>query len=342
MINQGYGGTQAGGGSLEVLQVTLLGAAGCGKTALINAFVNNNCPAVYTATSKRRLYCKALGISTGTPAAGAALGAGSSPTETPLNTARSSAGGLGSVSSTGLVGEPALLSAFLGGVNAEALAPPTPVLAQVEDTCASRLTNGENLDQGYGGDLEECGTDLDAPLAILGRTGFMIVFDACDRGTLVEAQAVFTALERALGEVGIMAVVYLVANKSDKAVENTEAARVLTEARVFAERKSHGFLSLQFKLATAHELRQVRQLFQALLRDVLIAAPGQPGYEGRAALGSVSLAGVAASGQRGLLNIANSTPSGANWKADGAQATRPRDEATQGTPRVTEEHCVAQ
>lgn len=48
--------------SLPFLHITVLGPSNSGKTCLINAFVNNHCPQVYTATDSGVLYYRTLRV----------------------------------------------------------------------------------------------------------------------------------------------------------------------------------------------------------------------------------------------------------------------------------------
>lgn len=46
--------------TIKALRITILGPAGSGKTCLINAYVNNTCPNVYTPTDDPQLYYRTL------------------------------------------------------------------------------------------------------------------------------------------------------------------------------------------------------------------------------------------------------------------------------------------
>jgi GTPase SAR1 family protein len=216
-----------------LFSITVVGKSHSGKTSLINAFVNNFCPATHTPTDAPELYYKTLQC----------------PCEE---------------SETGQ---------------------PVPVVVEIEDTYASERTDGEdrhgnvrdidtllemtrsNQERGSGEvfrSKQMPENDAYVP-ARPGRMGFLFVFDAEDDSSYVEAKRVYERLEAHIREerLTMRPVVHFVANKCDKGSDLSQEPDCVKLCRNFTNEKRLGFTKV-----SAFEIKKVRVLFRALVREI--------------------------------------------------------------------------
>mmetsp|Transcript_40260 Transcript_40260/g.110759 ORF Transcript_40260/g.110759 Transcript_40260/m.110759 type:complete len:322 (-) Transcript_40260:9-974(-) len=312
---------------LALFRVTLLGSAGCGKTSLISAFVNNFCPTVYTPTVDAAIYYKALSLplAGAGPASARGLGhAGSMPVLAEIEDTCA----LRLDSADDLSDVRQFLSLGRSGGDSEHSTPrssPQSTLASETSTYAPPLSNAEAPRFGRHAPVGES------------RMGFMIVYDSNDESSLAEAFRIHELLENAIWRqkgANAKPMVHLVANKIDKDPFSVEYARMRDRACNFASAKV-----LHRAEVSALEVKKVRQLFRGLLTDIrdrrgLWRRPGrEPTFQPSMWQQAQRLRQNAAD----ALDLAIFSARPADEASQGRQASS----TTNGTPRQ-EDACVAQ
>jgi len=229
----------------------VLGAAASGKTCLINAYVNNTCPNVYTPTENPTLYHRTL------------------RTETEDD-------------------DPALATVLLEIEDTYSSERIDGKDHFGRNRSANNFIVLKKPGQPpHKSDLEPF-SDLSAPKESFyepfakGRMAFIVVFDINDESSWESAQKVFGLLnERHKGKVGEdnEPVVYLVANKIDQ--DPMGEAPVRLRHNVEAWQRSRQDYGIRFKYmeVSALEFTKVRRLFRNIVDEILVR-PELYKYEG--------------------------------------------------------------
>ncbi|CAE7761296.1 unnamed protein product [Symbiodinium sp. CCMP2456] len=213
---------------LELFSITVLGGSRCGKTTLINAFVNNYCPTVMEETESAQLYYKTLSV---TSKGDAAAPPQPALVEIEDTYAASKTDGIDAYH------EPRKIENFLRmdrGVYAD----------------------GEAVELLQGFETPEVGEYR--PLSSQ-RMAFMLVFDCTSRTSLKEAQDLHNALRLDIDAV-TRPVVCLVASRLDADVADGEQRRA---AQRYAKDSNISYFEL-----SAYDLKKVKQLFRNVLSEI--------------------------------------------------------------------------
>jgi len=232
-VTSNLGATAGNDNFLRLFSITVVGKSGSGKTSLINAFVNNFCPVTHSPTDTPELYYKTL--------------------QCPCDESET--------------------------------AQHVPVIVEIEDTYASERVDGEDrngnvrdvdtlLEMTRSKEFDRAGEvfrskqmpkdDLYVP-ARPGRMGFLFVFDAYDDSSFQEAKKAFERLEAHIRDkrLTMRPVVHFAANKCDRGDEHFQEADCVKLCRSLAHEKRLGFTKV-----SAFELKKVRLLFRALVREI--------------------------------------------------------------------------
>lgn len=217
-----------GTGDTAFLRLTVLGLANSGKTCLINSWVNNIVPSVYTQTVDATLYYRTVRMPD------------PDSDDTILTV-------LVEVEDTycpqfngdkDRYNQPYNFDAFLDF--SSATEPGARAMQPLSTIAAPKRM-------------------VYAPMTRC-RMGFVIVFDVCDEDSLTAAKQIHDRLkQKGLKEQKV----YLAANKIDRAPIEPEAMRNLAAARLFAERSG-----VKFVECSALEFTRVRKLFRDILEDI--------------------------------------------------------------------------
>lgn len=226
-----------------LFRITVLGGPGCGKTSLINVFVNNFCPTVPVPTDDPCLYYKTINLP---HKAKEGTKDGAQDNVFPALVEIEDTYASTRESGTDCYGAPRDIKSFLN-----VIADDGRVQADVDSgglplSCAPmpKVSKYE-------------------PITSI-RMAFMIVFDASDDNSLTEAIDVFEKLQVQiqLKKAHLNPIIYLVANKLDK---SDKGNKVVALAEEFAESRTP---KQKVERVSALEIRKVKQLFRKVLSDV--------------------------------------------------------------------------
>jgi len=273
-------GGNAGGRSLQLVRLTVVGASGTGKTSLVSAFVNNSCPTVHAETTEPALYYRTVQVLPGKSDAGhqsAAGGAATLASKVTLNA-------LVEIEDTPPSGNADLPSSPQGGQSGGLSQTLTGGLSRPLGTPSRSGTPSRALSQQR--DLERyisCKRKQDmrwssAPFQGIpapkakeydpigqGRMGFLVVFDASDATgeSLLQAKDLIDRINRQELTQDVRPIIYVVANKADKLVMSTDAPAVCTIAKEYASDRK-----LRYEELSALDLKKVRGIFRNLVSDI--------------------------------------------------------------------------
>ncbi|CAE7560030.1 unnamed protein product [Symbiodinium natans] len=214
---------------LELFSITVLGGSRCGKTTLINAFVNNSCPTVLEETESAQLYYKTLNVTS--KGGDAAAPPQPAMVEIEDTYAASKSDGLDEYD------QPRKIDTFLRMDRAV-------------------HTDGEAVELLQGYEIPEVSEYR--PLSPR-RMAFMLVFDCTSQLSLKEAQDLHSAMRMDI-DASTRPVVCLVANCLDADATDGEQRRL---AQRYAKDSNISYFEL-----SAYDLKKVKQLFRSVLSEI--------------------------------------------------------------------------
>jgi len=238
--------------NMSFFRITVVGSANAGKTSLINSFVSNYCPTVYTETDDPTIYYRTVRIPTGD----------ADDFEVLLEIEDTYAS-----SRTGdkdVYGQDRNIRDFL-------------MMSQASKHGSSG-TGKENVSFGPPMMNQEPPERTKYRPMTKNRMGFLLVYDATDERSFKEAVSLFDVLQQNLAssaeESGKQSsasekpVVYLVANKIDKDASNmadSEVVKLRKWSQYFAERNK-----IRFMEVSALEFKNVRKLWWDMVEDIAL------------------------------------------------------------------------
>lgn len=230
--------------TLQLLRITLFGAANSGKTSLINAFVNNFCPTIYTTTDDPALYYKTVMLTS----------EDSLQAQFPMLVEIEDTYACSRRDGVDCHGLHRDIRSFLDIFST------SKPLEKRNAIQTGRLPIGN--EGPFGGFCEPPVTGRYVP-ASTNRMGFMLVFDAGDQSSLDEIIRLHKDIEINMRKIthSLEPVVFLIANKMDTDTEITEPVRKVGEK--YARDKRLGYAEV-----SALELRKVRRMFRTVLADI--------------------------------------------------------------------------
>jgi len=231
---------------VELFSITVVGSSGCGKTALINSFVNNVFLQAGEPTDDPRLYYRTLS----------------------LNKSRSTNASQDEADRLPIVAEIEDTFAFSrkdgASPHGDSLLPRNAERFLELQTTNYKNARGEALELmgGYTAPVD----GKYSPFARR-RMGFMIVFDGTDQNSLKEAvQAHFKLKEKMKNvEEKLQPVIYFVANMADKDPTCPDYQKRVQAAKHHAETNHTVFVEV-----TASSLIEVKRLFRSILTDIVL------------------------------------------------------------------------
>eukprot|EP00746_Dinoflagellata_sp_MGD_P005101 gnl/MRDRNA2_/MRDRNA2_109878_c0_seq1.p1 gnl/MRDRNA2_/MRDRNA2_109878_c0~~gnl/MRDRNA2_/MRDRNA2_109878_c0_seq1.p1 ORF type:complete len:260 (-),score=58.06 gnl/MRDRNA2_/MRDRNA2_109878_c0_seq1:10-789(-) len=224
---------------LAFFRITVLGMGDSGKTSLINAFVNNFCPTVYTETQDPTLYYKTVRLPSdedeGKPFSVLV------EIEDTYNSARGD--------DKDCYGNKRDVANFIDMSRSK----PVPKAASADAKLSMPLSVYEPPRVGRYNPLTK------------GRMGFMIVFDANSEKSYTEALNIHMMLEEDLlkKKIRLKPVIYLVANKIDKDPTSNEFQKMIASAQIYSQAKM-----IRYEEVSALEFKRVKKMFREMLGHI--------------------------------------------------------------------------
>lgn len=223
---------------LAFFRITVLGMGDSGKTCLINAFVNNFCPTVYTETDDPTLYYKTVRLPSdeddGKPFSVLV------EIEDTYNSSRGDG--------KDVYNQKRDVSQFIDMRRDK----PTPK-GEGDARISAPLSVYESPKVGKYNPLTK------------GRMGFMIVFDANSEKSYTEALNIHMMLEEDLmkKKIKLKPVIYLVANKIDKDPTSPEFQKMCASASIYSQSKM-----IRYEEVSALEFKRVKKMFREMLNNI--------------------------------------------------------------------------
>lgn len=238
--------------NMSFFRITVAGSANAGKTCLINSFVSNYCPTVYTETEDPTIYYRTVRIPTGDADDFEVLLEIEDTYASTRTEGKDVYGQDRNIKDFLMMSAAAKHGGSGGGKETMSFGPPMNNQEPPERTKYRPMTKN--------------------------RMGFLLVFDATDERSFKEAVSLYDALQQNLAaaadEPGQQKtaiekpVVYLVANKIDKDASNmadSEVVKLRKWSQYFAERNK-----IRFMEVSALEFKNVRKLWWDMIEDIAL------------------------------------------------------------------------
>lgn len=233
--------------NFALLQVTMLGSCGCGKTSLINAFVNNSCPMIHEKTVDPVLYYKTFQVTLTKD--DASQGSDELAEEE--------------------VSQPVLLEiedtfgseVSNSGAIVDRFGKPRSI-----ESCLDLRRNDLQTHTGAEGAFAPYDAPAEGQQLSERRMGFFIVVDVNDMQSWKEAKRILELFKDGTEECSPVG--HLVANKMDRDPEHPHVRRVLQKM----EKKSEE-LAIPLVKVSAFEYKRVRLMFRRMAKHILQEGP---------------------------------------------------------------------
>lgn len=220
-----------------LVRLTVLGLSNSGKTSLINAWVNNVCPIMYTPTETATLYYRRMRVQN-------FLLQGGDDVDALMSV-------LVEIEDTYSIHKNSGKDAY--GTER--------IFKHFFDTRTPAKYKNQKRETPFK-DCEPPSLTQYNPLA-KARMGYLIVFDATDPQSFASAMEIFEALERDKTDDGSHKI-YLVANKIDKDPLAPEFKRNMLRAEAYAKEKNVRFMEV-----SALEFTRVQRLFRDIVEEII-------------------------------------------------------------------------
>jgi len=233
---------------LAFFRVTVLGAGNTGKTCLINAFVNNFCPTVYTVTDDPTLYYRTVRM----------------PSEEDEGKVFSVLVEVEDTYSSNAGDPPDIYGQKRDVMQFIDMSRSRPDKAKPKDEDPREKIGGvKEINMPYS--VYEPPTCYKYEPLTKGRMGFLIVFDVNDMQSYKEAMQIHLYLQEDLNKkkIHLKPVVFLCGNKIDKEPGNPAVNQVIGAAQEYSQKNQ-----VKFFAVSALEFKNVKKMFRNMLADI--------------------------------------------------------------------------